>query len=252
MTLLARHHQIHGVQPVLLVPDVAAAAAWFVRVLGFQIDFLHGEPEPGYGRVKLGDRSWGDPVYICLAGAAGDIRPSGATRLHVGHDIDGLHAHALAQGATVLLPPTNQPWGLREIEIEAPGGHRLVLGAEGGDGGQADGGAHDATSSPRTVIACYRPRPGQAAALDELVRGHVPALQRLGLATDRAAMTLRAADGTVVEIFEWASAAAIAAAHDHPELQALRAAFGECGEHAKLSQLPEAQHFFAEFAPLNA
>ena len=32
---LAKHHQLHGVQPVLPVPDVAAAADWFVRVLGF-------------------------------------------------------------------------------------------------------------------------------------------------------------------------------------------------------------------------
>jgi len=177
MSTLARHHQIHGVQPVLPVPDVAAAADWFVRVLGFQIDFLHGEPTPVHGRVKLGDRSWGDPVYLHLARQAGDIRPSGSTRLHVGHDIDGLHAHALAQGATVLLPPTNQPWGLREIELEAPGGHRLVLGADGDDDG------HDAATLPRTVIACYRPKPGQAAALDDVVRGHVPTLQRLGLAT---------------------------------------------------------------------
>lgn len=245
MSALGRHHQIHGMQPVLPVPDVATAAAWFVRVLGFQIDFLHGEPTPVQGRVKLGDRSWGDPVYIHLSRQDGEIRPCGETRLHVGHDIDGLHAHALAEGANVLLPPTNQPWGLREIQIEAPGGHRLVLGAEVGDG------SHDATTLPRAVIACYRPKPGQAAALDELVRGHVPTLQGLGLATDRAAMTLRAADGTVVEVFEWASAAAIGAAHDHLEVQALWAAFAECCEHVKLSQLPEAQQLFAEFAPLN-
>ena len=245
MQTLARHHQIHGAQPVLPVPDVAAAAAWFGRVLGFQIDFLHGEPEPWHGRVKLGDHSWGEPVYIHLSRQAGEIRPCGSLRLHVGHDIDGLHAHVLAEGATVLLPPTDQPWGLREIEIEAPGGHRLVLGAEAGEHGP------DAATLPRTVIGCYRPKPGQAAVLDELVRGHVPALQRLGLATDRAATTLRAADGTVVEVFEWASAAAIAAAHGHPEVQALWAAFGACSDHVTLSQLPEAQGLFAEFAPLN-
>ncbi len=133
MGTLAQHHQIHGVQPVLPVPDVVAAAHWFVRVLGFEIDFLHGEPVPWHGRVKagvLGDGGWGAPVYIHLSQETGAIQACGETRLHVGHDIDGLHAHALAQGATVLMPPTDQPWGLREIEIQAPGGHRLVLGAE--------------------------------------------------------------------------------------------------------------------------
>ncbi len=126
---LARHHQIHGVQPVLPVPDVAAAADWFVRVLGFEVDFLHGQPVV-HGRVKLGDRSWGDPVYIHLQQHRGAIQPCGATRLHFGHDIDGLCRHAAAAGAHVLQPPTDQPWGLREAILEAPGGHRLVLGAE--------------------------------------------------------------------------------------------------------------------------
>ena len=139
---LAKHHQLHGVQPVLPVPDVAAAADWFVRVLGFTLDFLHGEPPYVHGRVKLGDRSHGDPIYIHLSRNEGLIQPCGETRLHVGHDIDGLHAHvaaqmvaqaatqAVAQGGTVLQPPTNQPWGLREFVVQAPGGHRLVLGAE--------------------------------------------------------------------------------------------------------------------------
>ena len=126
---LAQHHQLHGVQPVLPVPDVAAAADWMVRVLGFQIDFLIEDP-PTYGRVKLGDRTWGDPIYIHLRLAQEPIHPCGETRLHVGHDIDGLHSHALAQSATVLQTPADQPWGLREMVLQAPGGHCLVLGAE--------------------------------------------------------------------------------------------------------------------------
>jgi len=130
MDALAKHHQIHGAQPVLPVPDVAAAADWFVRVLGFEVDFLLGEPLAQHGRVMAGDGTWGEPVYIHLSRHEGPIQPCGATRLHVGHDIDALHTHALAQGATVLQPPTDQPWGLREIVLQTPGGHRLVLGAE--------------------------------------------------------------------------------------------------------------------------
>jgi catechol 2,3-dioxygenase-like lactoylglutathione lyase family enzyme len=117
------------VQPVLPVPDLAAAVDWYLRVLGFELDFLHGEPA-FYGRVKLGDRSWGDPIYIHLQQEARPIQPCGETRLHVGHDIDGLHAHVLTAGATVLQAPTDQAWGLREMILLAPGGHHLVLGAE--------------------------------------------------------------------------------------------------------------------------
>jgi uncharacterized glyoxalase superfamily protein PhnB len=239
---LGKHHQLHGVQPVLPVPDVAAAAAWFVRVLGFEIDFLHGEPVV-HGRVKLGDRSWGDPIHIHLSLATGTIQPCGETRLHVGHDIDGLHTHVVAAGGSVLQAPTDQPWGLREIVVQAPGGHRLVLGAESHHKPSAD--------LPRPVIACYRPKPGQEAALLELVRGHVPALRQLGLATDRAPYSMRAADGTLVEVFEWASAKAIAAAHEHPEVHKMWAAFGATCDCVKVSQLAEAQSLFAEFSPLD-
>ena len=240
---LARHHQVHGVQPVLAVPDVAAAADWFVRVLGFELDFLHGEPVPVHGRVKVGDGSWGAAVYIHLSRTEAPALPGGETRLHIGHDIDGLHAHALAQGASVLMPPTDQPWGLREIVLQAPGGHRLCLGAQIA--------AQPPQALPRTVIACYRPKPGQEAALHALVHGHVPALRRLGLATDRAPYTLRAADGTCVEVFEWTSAAAIEAAHSHPEVHKMWAAFGAACEVVKVSQLVEAQSLFAEFSPLD-
>jgi len=133
MDTLAKHHQIHGAQPVLSVPDVAAAADWFVRVLGFEVDFLYGEVPHVHGRVKAGRQGaegWGQPIYIHLSLEAEPIRSCGETRLHVGHDIDGLHAHALAQGAQVLHPPTDKPWGLREMTLQAPGGHVLVLGAE--------------------------------------------------------------------------------------------------------------------------
>jgi len=242
MNGLARHHQIHGVQPVLPVPDVEAAADWFCRTLGFDIDFLHDEPVPVHGRVKLGDRSFGDPVYIHLSRREAPITPCGETRLHVGHDIDALHAHALAQGATVLQAPTDQPWGLREIVLQAPGGHRLVLGAETTP--------MSATDLPRTVIVCYRPKPGQEAPLLELVRGHVPALQRLGLATGHAPLAMQAADGSFVEVFEWASAAAIEAAHSHPEVHRMWAAFGVACDYVRLAQLAEAQGLFAEFSPL--
>jgi uncharacterized glyoxalase superfamily protein PhnB/quinol monooxygenase YgiN len=238
---LARHHHLHGVQPVLPVPDVPAAADWFCRVLGFSVDFLHGEP-PIYGRVKLGDRSWGDPIYIHLEGTSEPIAPCGETRLHCGHDLDALHRHVLAAGGTVSEPPADLPWGLREFTVLAPGGHRLVIGAECQP--------HDAASAPRAVLASFKPKPGQEAALLAVVREHVPTLQRLGLATDRASLVMRAADGTLVEAFEWASSAAIDAAHKNPEVLAMWQRFEAACEYTGLKDLAEAQHPFAEFEVL--
>src|SRR3569623_1493626 len=45
--------------------------------------------------------------------------------IHVGRDLDGLHAAYVRRGVVVLEPPTTQPWGLREFAIREPDGHVL-------------------------------------------------------------------------------------------------------------------------------
>jgi len=133
---LAERHAFHGLQPVLPVADVQRAARWFCEVLGFQLDFIAGEP-PSYARVRhlpavagegwQGARDGGVPMYIRLWQCAPEAMPPwrGELVVHVGHDIDGLHAAYLARGVTVLEPPTSQPWGVREFAIREPDGHVL-------------------------------------------------------------------------------------------------------------------------------
>ena len=62
------------------------------------------------------------------------------------------------------------------------------------------------------VIVAYQPRPGCEEALLALTRAHVPFLRERGLATHRPTLAMRGADGTIVEVFEWADGA-IARAH---------------------------------------
>ena len=103
------------------------------------------------------------------------------------------------------------------------------------------------STTPRAVLASFKPKPGQDGALLAVVREHVPTLQRLGLATERPSLVMRAADGTVVEAFVWRSAAAIEAAHSHPEVLAMWQRFEAACEYTSLKDLSEAQHPFAEF-----
>ena len=103
----------------------------------------------------------------------------------------------------------------------------------------------------RIVISAYRPKPGHADALRALVVDHVPRLREAGLATDRAPIAMEAADGTILEVFEWASAEAIQQAHSHPAVQKMWEEFGAVCEYTALSSLAEAQGLFAEFAPLS-
>jgi quinol monooxygenase YgiN len=97
------------------------------------------------------------------------------------------------------------------------------------------------------VIAQYRPKPGKDAELLDLVRGHAPALRGLGLATEREAVVLRAADGTLLEIFEWTSTDAVERAHHDPAVQALWARFEEVSAFGTLSELAEAKRPFPHF-----
>ena len=74
---LGTKHQFHGVQPVLPVEDVATSANYFRDVLGFEVDFLVGDP-PVHARITKGDRTYGDPVFIHLTVAPLEsIRASG-------------------------------------------------------------------------------------------------------------------------------------------------------------------------------
>lgn len=122
-------HQFHGVQPVLPVADVTRAARYFRDVLGFEIDFIAGEP-PSYARVKKGaERRHGDPVYLrlwqCGAAPVGGQSWKGEIVIHVGHDVDGLHAAYVKRGVDIVEPLASQPWGLREFALREPDGHVL-------------------------------------------------------------------------------------------------------------------------------
>jgi catechol 2,3-dioxygenase-like lactoylglutathione lyase family enzyme len=121
---LGRKHQLHGVQPVLPVADVAASADFFHRVLGFEIDFLEGDP-PIHGRVKVVG-TWGHPVYIHLSLAEPrDVQPSGETRIYVGRDLDGLFEEYRRLGVEIVFDPVAQPWGLREFAVRETNRHVL-------------------------------------------------------------------------------------------------------------------------------
>ena len=101
------------------------------------------------------------------------------------------------------------------------------------------------------VIVAYRPKSGKAAELLQLVRDRVPTLRREGLVSDRAPIIMRAADGTLVEVSEWKSQAAIDAAHANPIVLAMWDRFYGACDFVLLKDLAEASEMFAGFEPLD-
>ena len=99
----------------------------------------------------------------------------------------------------------------------------------------------------RSVIVAYRPKPGKERELLAAVEKHLDVLRSEDLVTDRPAHVMRAADGTVLEVFEWHSSEAIARAHSSPGVQALWREFGEACDYVPLASVAETQQLFAEF-----
>ena len=100
------------------------------------------------------------------------------------------------------------------------------------------------------VIVAYRPRPGKEALLLELTKDHTPILRQQGLVTDRPAYAMRAADGTIIEVFEWKSQEAIDAAHTNPEVLKMWAQYADVCEYVPLTTIKECADMFAMFEPV--
>jgi hypothetical protein len=102
----------------------------------------------------------------------------------------------------------------------------------------------------RVVIVCYKPKPGQHEALRALMVTHVARLREAGLVTSRRPITMEAKDGTCVEVFEWASAEAIQAAHTHPVVLKMWEEYGKVCDYVPIAHVPEAAQLFSEFTPV--
>jgi uncharacterized glyoxalase superfamily protein PhnB len=115
--------QITGSNPVLAVHDLERSAVWYQRVLGCDrrdvdpgnwvfcgsgaVTFQLGRCPDAVPASELGDHSY--VAYLTV------------------DDLDAFHARALAEGAEVLKPPTDEPWGRREMALRSPDGHRYML-----------------------------------------------------------------------------------------------------------------------------
>ena len=100
----------------------------------------------------------------------------------------------------------------------------------------------------RIVIAAYRPKPGKADELRRLASTHLPLLRSQDLVTDRSEIIMQARDGTIVEVFEWASREAIESAHSNPEVLKMWDEFFKICDFVPIADVEEAGEMFSEFA----
>jgi len=125
---------IHEIYPYLRVKSAAAAIEFYVRAFG--ATELFRLTEPG-GRIGHAELRFG-PATIMLADEnPGSGRPDPsqlggttfALHLHV-DNADAAVARAVAAGATVITPLTNQFYGERSATLRDPFGHERLIGAQ--------------------------------------------------------------------------------------------------------------------------
>ncbi|HEX6902700.1 MAG TPA: hypothetical protein VF789_23480 [Thermoanaerobaculia bacterium] len=96
------------------------------------------------------------------------------------------------------------------------------------------------------MIATYRVKKDKERDLLAVLRDRYVILRREGFLTDRPACVLRGQDGIYLEILEWVSAEAIAAADQNEIVGALWASLERVAEYRRLAHLPESHELFAE------
>jgi hypothetical protein len=133
----------HGITPILNVCDLPASFAWFER-LGWRKLWEYGDP-PGFGAVGSGVCE----IFLCHDGQGGRGRselamtggPDGHDNAERGvwmtvwvADVDAVYETCVANGLDVTWPPTDEPWGVREMHVRHPDGHvfRMSRGLDHG------------------------------------------------------------------------------------------------------------------------
>ena len=112
-----------GAAPVLLVPDVVAAAEHYRDRLGFEISYVWGEP-PVYATIRRGD------VAIHFSKSDQPGRPHGeVSDIYVFvSDIDEVCEELRGRGAKIARELETWPYGMREFVVEDVNGYRLCFG----------------------------------------------------------------------------------------------------------------------------
>jgi uncharacterized glyoxalase superfamily protein PhnB len=107
------------VTPILCVRDVDASIAYYTEKLGFDDHWCWGEPT-SFGGVRRD----GFEIQFCKDGQGS---PGTWMSIWV-DDVDALHQDFQARGADIRQPPTNFDWGVREMNVADPDGHRIRFG----------------------------------------------------------------------------------------------------------------------------
>jgi catechol 2,3-dioxygenase-like lactoylglutathione lyase family enzyme len=112
----------HDPAYVLAVPDARASGEWWIRSFGFECLF----EAPGFYFVASGG-------CVIRFGSCPDAAPPGDIGDHsyfgyvLVSSVDALHERARQFDIDIIAAPADQPWGMREMGVRTPDGHRIMF-----------------------------------------------------------------------------------------------------------------------------
>lgn len=116
-------NQIVRTSFVLSVPDVELAAEYWCDVLGFSLESTHG----GWRfvardtcRVMLGENPHAIP--------SSDLGDHSYFAYIQVTDLDAYFAEIAGRNVSISSAPADKPWGMREMMVRTPEGHRVMFG----------------------------------------------------------------------------------------------------------------------------
>jgi catechol 2,3-dioxygenase-like lactoylglutathione lyase family enzyme/GNAT superfamily N-acetyltransferase len=111
--------KFNHVTPILYSSSITASLDYYTQVLGFENRWDWGSP-PTFGGVSKD----GVEIFFCENGQG---NPGTWLSVFV-NDVDQLHETLKARGATIVSPPISMEWGVREMLVADPDGHKIRFG----------------------------------------------------------------------------------------------------------------------------
>lgn len=110
--------RVERVVPILHVPDIASAAELHQAVLGWSVLMDHG------WIVTLGDGD-GHQLSLLTHDASAPTNPDVSVFVD---DVHEAHRRAVAAGAEIVHPLTEEPWGVTRFFYRDAAGHVINVG----------------------------------------------------------------------------------------------------------------------------
>jgi uncharacterized glyoxalase superfamily protein PhnB len=142
--------KLTSITPILNVSDVPASVAWF-QALGWRLCFAwndggmindHTLTANEHGPANFAGVGAGEcEIFLCRDGQgargrmpthADDDATGGVWMswwLKTPREVDEVYELAKQHGVTIAMPPTDEPWNVRECKIVHPDGHTFRVSA---------------------------------------------------------------------------------------------------------------------------